>query len=120
MGKIIIGEVPNRRQIPHREAGFTLLEMLVVLVIMGLLLALAIPNFRTAMEKAHQRVDQANRQLISAQAEHYLLEHGEEAPSIDVLVQQGYLRDKPRCPGKRGDYRLIAGKVKPEERVVCP
>lgn len=100
------------------EKGFTLIEMLVVIFIIGVIIAIALPNFMSAGEKAQQRADEANRRLISAQADNYYLENGEYPGSVDELVKKGYLRSVPKCPGGKGEYRISKGK-NVQERVTC-
>lgn len=72
----------------HNELGFTLIEMLVVLFIIGIILAIAIPNLKAAGEKAKEQADQANRYLIAAQADNYYLEYGEYPASVEELVKK--------------------------------
>lgn len=60
----------------HGENGFTLIEMLVVLFIIGLILAIAIPNLKAAGLKAQEKADLANRQMIAAQADQYFWSTG--------------------------------------------
>ena len=100
------------------ETGFTLIEMLVVIFIIGVIIAIALPNFMSAGEKAQQRADEANRRLISAQADNYYLENGEYPSSVGDLVKKGYLRSVPKCPGGKGEYKINKAKNAPD-RVTC-
>lgn len=102
------------------EAGFTLMEMLVVLFIIGVILAIALPNLKAAGEKARDQADLANRHLISAQADNYFLEFGEYPASVDELVKKGYLRSVPSCPGGKGKYVINRDpKTDSDKRVTC-
>lgn len=102
------------------QAGFTLIEMLVVLFIIGLVIAIALPNFIAAGEKAQARADQANRKLINAQIDNYFLEFGSYPKSVDELVKRGYLRAAPTCPGGKGKYVIDLSKgSSAEERIAC-
>ncbi|MGA8941893.1 MAG: prepilin-type N-terminal cleavage/methylation domain-containing protein [Thermoactinomyces sp.] len=109
-----------KRTSEHGEKGFTLVEMLIVLFIIGLILAIAIPNLKAAGSKAQEKADLANRQIIAAQADHYFLEYGEYPGSVKELVSRGYLRSVPPCPGGRGQYVI---RKEPdlsfERRVTC-
>lgn len=103
----------------YGERGFTLIEMLVVLFIIGLILAIAIPNLKAAGEKAQEKADLANRQMIAAQADQYFLEY-REYPSVEELVKRGYLRAVPPCPGGGGKYVIHPEPNLPfERRVTC-
>lgn len=44
----------------NNKKGFTLMEMLIVVAIIGILIAIAIPTFMSALDKAHDAADAAN------------------------------------------------------------
>ncbi|WP_052807432.1 competence type IV pilus major pilin ComGC [Risungbinella massiliensis] len=103
------------------EEGFTLVEMLVVLFIIGLILAIAIPNLQAAGENAKKKADEANRKLISTQADHYYLENGQYPKSVEELVTKKYLRSVPTCPTGKGVYVIdTKPETAPDKRVRCP
>ena len=59
------------------KKGFTLMEMLIVIAIIAILIAIAIPTFTSALEKSRQRTDQANvRSLKSLAVADYMSEGG--------------------------------------------
>jgi competence protein ComGC len=81
--------------------------MLVVLFIIGIIIAIALPNFLSATKKANLQADKANRRMIMMQVENFYLDHGTYPNSIHQLVQAKYLRSVPKCPGDAGSYQLI-------------
>lgn len=101
----------------RQEQGFTLVEMLVVLFIIGIIIAIALPNFLSATKKANLQADKANRRMITMQVENFYLDHGKYPTSIQQLVQAKYLRSVPKCPGDAGNYQLI--KKGEEIEVTC-
>ncbi|TCP65431.1 competence type IV pilus major pilin ComGC [Baia soyae] len=101
-----------------RESGFTLVEMLVVLFVIGIILAIAIPNLRAAGESAKKKADLANRRMILTQAEQYYLENGVYPKNVQVLVKDGYLHAAPTCPDGKGTY-TISPDLPLEKRVFC-
>jgi prepilin-type N-terminal cleavage/methylation domain-containing protein len=104
----------------NKEEGFTLIEMLIVLFIIGIVIAIAIPNLKSAGETARDRADLANRKLIGAQADNYYLEYGKYPSSVEELVRKNYLRSVPECPGGRGKYVILTSpSLSPEKRVIC-
>ncbi len=104
----------------NHEQGFTLIEMVIVLFIIGIIIAIALPNFKSVGETAIARADQVNRQLISSQADQYYLEYGEYPKTVDELVKQKFLHSVPKCPGGKGVYVLSSDpNVPSEQRVKC-
>jgi len=100
--------------------GFTLIEMLVVLFIVGIIIAIALPNFLSAGKKAQDKADEANKRLISSQADNYFLEFGQYPSSVEELVKKGYLRSVPKCPYGKGKYVINKSlNISEENRVTC-
>ena len=59
------------------KKGFTLMEMLIVIAIIAILIAIAIPTFTNALEKSRQRTDMANvRSLKSLAVASYMAQDG--------------------------------------------
>jgi type IV pilus assembly protein PilE len=74
-----------------REAGFTLVELLVCVAIIGLLAALAFPRVASAIMTSREAQVQADLKLIeTALAQHYL-EHGFYPIKLNDLEDRGYL-----------------------------
>lgn len=81
-----------------REQGFTLLELIVVMAIIVILTAIAVPRFsamvKNAREAALKQDLQVMRQAISA----YTMDKGKAPQSLQDLVQDGYLHSVPIDP----------------------
>lgn len=74
-------------------AGFTLVEMLVVLLVISVLVLLFIPNIATQREKATRAGDQAIVKVVETQIELYRLENGVNSdPGKDELISGGYIK----------------------------
>ena len=87
------------------QAGFTLVEMMVVVAIIGLLAAIAIPNFVKARATAQQNACINNLRQIDAAASQFALEQGKKTG--DPIVYSNDLTPYikltsanliPRCP----------------------
>ncbi|MDC3423490.1 prepilin-type N-terminal cleavage/methylation domain-containing protein [Aquibacillus sp. 3ASR75-11] len=89
--------------------GFTLLEIMVVLAILGILVVIVVPSVIGTKEKAEQEVCRANRVQLERWYESYLVSEGIEHTD-EMFVQ--YLQDygKNICPAK-GEIRYVNGKV---------
>ena len=86
----------------HNEKGFTLIEVLIVITIMGILASVAVPRFTSSIELANTAKIQADLQTLDAAIVMYEAEKGTEPNSIDSLAL--YVNDIPAPP--KGKCRL--------------
>ena len=81
-----------------RNSGFTMLEMMIVMIIMGILLSIALPIYSQAIVRAREAVLRNDlfelRKLISQ----YTLDKQKAPQSLEDLVQAGYLKEIPKDP----------------------
>ncbi len=68
--------------------GFTLVEILIVVVILGILAAIVIPQFSSASQAAQASSLVTQLQSIRSQLELYQLQHGGDYPDADMLFEQ--------------------------------
>lgn len=86
----------------HRESGFTLIELMIVLFILGLLAALVAPRLMGRVGKAKQKTAQAQIQLLATALDLFYLDVGRYPTSDEGLKA---LRDKPEnFPSWGGPY----------------
>lgn len=82
----------------NRAAGFTLLELIIVMFIMAILLAIAAPIYNHSVLSAREAVLRNDlfelRKLISQ----YTLDKQKAPQSLDDLVSAGYLKQIPKDP----------------------
>jgi general secretion pathway protein G len=91
------GQSKLRRNFKH-ESGFTLVELVVVLSIIGILLMLAIPRYATSIKNAKEAVLREDLHVIRAAIDSYTMDKQKAPQSLDDLVQDGYLKVIPQDP----------------------
>ena len=101
--------------IKKNTAGFTLVEIMIVVAIIGLLAAIAVPNFAQARTNARRGACINNLRLIDAAKEQYALENDKDsavtpaAADVTPYLKSGAM---PTCPAA-GAYTIAAIGSKP-------
>jgi len=80
------------------EAGFTLVELMIVMAIIGVLVVMAIPRYSTAIRHAREAVLKEDLQTMRAAIDSYTMDKQKAPQSLDDLVQDGYLKEVPEDP----------------------
>ncbi|HOC05758.1 MAG: prepilin-type N-terminal cleavage/methylation domain-containing protein [Bacillota bacterium] len=95
--------------------GFTLMEILVVVTIIGILAAIAIPSYINAVEQGRRDACAANVHILFAQVERYRLTEGRPVP-VDVDLVQ-FLKAKGYLTGEELQCPFASEEVKPEYKL---
>lgn len=87
---LMLTSAPNRQR---NTQGFTLLELLVVVIIVGVLSALALPNLMGQVGKARESEAKSNLSTIGQAQQTYFFEEGifaDDIAKLDITFDQGY------------------------------
>ncbi|MEK5080929.1 competence type IV pilus major pilin ComGC [Solibacillus sp. FSL W7-1436] len=93
------------------EKGFTLVEMLVVLLIISILILVTIPNVSKHFETIDKKGCEAYIMMLQGQVEAYKLNHNEYPASVSDLIAEDYIvEDDLRCPDNT-EIKIVEGEV---------
>src|ERR1039458_2076960 len=86
------------RRSGKQDAGFTLMELMIVMAIISVLATLAIPSFIGAIKSAREAVLREDLHVMRAAIDSYTMDKQKAPQSLDDLVQDGYLKVIPEDP----------------------
>jgi len=86
------------RRNEKQDAGFTLIELMIVMAIIGILATLAVPYYAAAVKRAREAVLKEDLQTMRAAIDSYTMDKQKAPQTLDDLIQDGYLRSIPEDP----------------------
>jgi general secretion pathway protein G len=86
------------KKMQRSDAGFTLMELMIVMAIIGILATLAVPSFIGALKSAREAVLREDLHVMRAAIDSYTMDKQKAPQSLDDLIQDGYLRSIPEDP----------------------
>lgn len=81
-----------------RSEGFTLIELIVVIAIIGILATIALPKLKDAPRRAEEAVLKTNLRAMRDAINQFHADKGYYPPSLEALVEENYLRTVPMDP----------------------
>jgi len=100
----------NARRIARKRSAFTLVEIMIVVLIIGILLAIAVPNFIRARESSRSKACIANLKQVDSAKEQYAMDNklttNDASVASDPLTMTGsslvgatsYIKNAVVCP----------------------
>jgi prepilin-type N-terminal cleavage/methylation domain-containing protein len=82
------------------KRAFTLVEIMIVVLIVGILLAVAVPNFMTARETSRSKACSSNLHQINLAKKQYAVDKRLEdgSPLVGIRNLSDYIKKSPVCP----------------------
>ncbi len=93
----------------RNEKGFTLIELMVVILIIGILVAIAVPIFNNARASAQRRTCQANLRTLDGAVQTWKADHPDTVypnspATLAADLVPEYIKSMPTCPSDGQAY----------------
>lgn len=97
----------------NNNRGFTLIEMLIVLMVITVLIVLIVPNLSSRTEEVYKKGCSALTATVQAQVDAFFLEEGRYPTNLDELVESSFITtEQTACQNnKELNYDSTSGKV---------
>jgi prepilin-type N-terminal cleavage/methylation domain-containing protein len=89
-------------KLKRKPAGFTLVEIMIVVAIIGMLASIAVPNFLHSRDVAHRKICVGNLRQLEGAVQTWALEtrkyNGDSIVSAELFGSTNYIKKSPMCP----------------------
>lgn len=92
------------------QNGFSLIEMMIVLLIISVLILIAIPNVTKHSQKIDEKGCDAYISMVQGQVEAYKMDKHHYPNDLSILADDHYFEETPQCPDGTG-LTIANGKV---------
>ena len=95
--------------------GFTFIELVMVITILGILVAIAIPVYQAQIQASKEAVLEHNLAILRERIDQYKADRDAYPPSLAALVEARYLREVPVDPmTDRAEWEEVFAEFNPE------
>jgi len=101
-----------------RGSGFTLIELIIVVAIIGILATIAVPAMRTAPQRARESALKEDLYTMRSCLDQFHADRGRYPASLDEVVSMGYLRSVPVDPvtKSKDTWVVVVEQVAPDQQ----
>lgn len=101
--------IPTGNRLRRRFSGFTLIELMIVMAIIVILIAVAVPFYQKSITRAKETVLHNNLMAMRNAIDEYTYDKQKAPQTLQDLVSDGYLRDVPKDPitGNTDSWKII-------------
>ena len=105
----------TRLHAPHRAAGFTLIELMVVMALITVLAGMAVVLYRNSITSSREAVLKTDLFRMRDAIDQYYADKAKYPAGLEALVSEGYLREVPVDPftGSRESWEIIPAEPDP-------
>ena len=93
------------------QNAFTLVEIMIVIAIVGVLAAIALPTYRQYIRNSHRSACIANLKTLYGAVEQRRMKGLDEIGIEELCSALGYVKGRPRCPADKSQPYDISGEL---------
>lgn len=109
-----------KRKRSRPENGFTLIEIIIVFALIGILVGLALPQYKYSLKKAREAVLKEDLFVLRKMIDQYYTDKGKYPASLQALVDDGYLRQIPIDPMTKKADTWVEARENPSYEELVP
>ena len=100
---------PSGNRMTRRRAGFTIIELMIVMAVITILVSIAVPYYQKTLIRSKESLLRSNLFTLRTVIDEYTIDKGKAPQSLEDLVSEGYLRAVPADPmtGQDNTWKII-------------
>ena len=101
--------IPSGSGMTRRRAGFTIIELMIVMAVITILVSIAVPYYQKTLIRSKESLLRSNLFTLRTVIDEYTIDKGKAPQSLQDLVSEGYLRAVPADPmtGQDNTWKVI-------------